>query len=225
MSDDLFRAIEAGDAETVRELLDREPTLAAARNESGLSAVLAAIYRHHHEIVSALLAADPGLDVFDAAAVGDVDRLEDLLDADPAQSTAFAPDGFFPLALAAFFGQPAAVRVLLERGADVAVTARNPMRVQALHSAVAGCNAEAVRILLEAGADPNVHQHGGWTPLQGAAAQGDDEVVDLLLAHGADPSATNDGGRDAASLASEHGHAALAERLASLGGAAQPLSG
>jgi ankyrin repeat protein len=172
-------------------------------------------------MVDALLAAGPELDVFEASAVGDVVRLRTLLDADPSQMNAYATDGFFPLALAAFFGQPEAVRLLLERGADVTATARNPMRVQALHSAVAGRNREAVRLLVEAGADPNVHQHGGWTPLQGAAAHGDDEIVDVLLARGADPTATNDDGKDAAALARENGHDSLADRLA----AAQSASG
>jgi ankyrin repeat protein len=211
---ELFQAIDAGDVAAVRALVEDEPALASARNEDGLPAVLAALYGHHAEIVDALLAARPELDVFEAAAVGDLERLRALLDADPSQADAYAPDGFFPLALAAFFGQAAAIALLLERGADVGATARNPMRVQALHSAVAGRNAEGARLLVEAGADPNVHQHGGWTPLQGAAAHGDRPIVDLLLAHGADRAATNEAGDDAATLARKHGHASLADALA-----------
>jgi len=224
MRDELFQAIEAGDVDGVRRLLGNDPTLAAARNDDGLSAVLAALYGHHEDIASVLVAAGPELDVFDAAAVGDADRLRQLLDADPAAATAYASDGFFPLALAAYFGRPAAVQVLLEGGADVSATARNPMRVQPLHAAVAGRHLDVVRVLVEAGADVNVHQHGGWTPLMGAAAHGDVETVDLLLAHGADPTATNESGRDAASLAREHGHDALADRLAALSGS-QPVNG
>ena len=224
-AEELFQAIDAGDAEAVRALLARDPALAAARNAEGLSAVLAALYRHHETIVSALLEAGPELDVFEAAAVGDTDRLADVLDADPSQVDAYAVDGFYPLALAAFFGQPSAVGLLLERGADVGATAHNPMRVQALHSAVAGRNLGAVRRLVEAGADPNVHQHGGWTPLQGASAHGDEAIVDLLLAHGADPAATNDSGKDAAALARENGHDALADRLARLASGRPHASG
>src|SRR5438270_13307228 len=113
----IFDAIEAGDVESVRALLDAEPALAAARAQDGLSAVLAAQYRHQHDVVAALLAASPPLDVFDAAAVGDVDRLAELLEADPSSANAYAAEGFFPLALAAHFGQPAAVDLLLQRGA------------------------------------------------------------------------------------------------------------
>ena len=217
MTDELFQAIEAGDVEGVRRLLDGDTRLASARNADGLPAVLAALYRHREEIVPVILAAGPELDVFEAAAVGDADRLRQLLDADPAAATAYAADGFFPLALAAYFGRPEAAWVLLDRGADVAATARNGMRVQALHSAVAGRHLDVVRVLVEAGADTNVHQHGGWTPLMGAAAHGDEDIVDLLLAHGADPAATNDSGQDAAALARENGHEELADRLAGLG--------
>ena len=42
-----------------------------------------------------------------------------------------------------------------------------------------------------------------------------DDLVSLLLAHGADRSAVSDDGKTAASIALEHGHAALAERLTS----------
>jgi ankyrin repeat protein len=69
-------------------------------------------------------------------------------------------------------------------------------------------------LLLARGADPNVKQAGGWTPLHSAAHQGDVEAVDLLLAHGADPHLRSDDGRDAAAMAAEAKHAALAARLA-----------
>lgn len=148
--------------------------------------------------------------------MGDAGRLAELLDAEPALARAYASDGFTPLALSAFFDHPAAVRLLLERGADVSAVARNAMQVQPLHSAVAARAREVVRLLLAAGADSNARQHGGWTPLQAAAAHGDDEMVHDLLAAGADSRAANDSGQDAARLAEENGHTALAERLRAL---------
>ncbi|MFP5319646.1 MAG: ankyrin repeat domain-containing protein [Acidimicrobiia bacterium] len=185
--DELFAAIAAGDSDTARSLLAADPTLASARNQSGLSAVIAAQYRHDAGMVDLLLAAGPELDVFDAAAVGDVDRLGTLLDADPSLVDAFAADGHFPLGLAAYFGRPRAVELLLERGADVSAVARNRMRVQALHAAVAARSREVVRLLLAAGADPNAEQHGGWTPLMAAQQHGDDDIAAELVAAGAHP--------------------------------------
>jgi ankyrin repeat protein len=216
MSDELFEAIEGGDLERVRKLVADDPACASARNSAGVSAVLTATYRHRPDVVEALLVAAPALDVFAASALGDVGRLTELFDSDPSAVTAFAPDGFFPLALAAYFGRPEAIRLLLGRGADVHATARNPMQVRALHAAVAGRSLEAVAVLVDAGADPGVAQHGGWTPLMGAAAHGDADIVDVLLAAGADPEASNQAGDTAASLADEHGHRPLAERLRGL---------
>ncbi|HEX6596802.1 MAG TPA: ankyrin repeat domain-containing protein [Acidimicrobiales bacterium] len=191
MSDsEIFDAILAGDVERVRAHLAENPSAASARNDDGLSAVLAAQYRRDDDAVEAILSAGPDLDVFDAAAVGDCGRLTTLLDAEPSLVNAFASDGFFPLGLAAYFGRSEAVRLLLERGADVSATARNPMRVQALHAAVAGRSREAVRMLLAAGADPNAEQHGGWTPLMASQQHGDDDISADLIAAGARPTST-----------------------------------
>jgi len=181
----LFEAIEAGDVAQTRSILADDPSLAGSRSPTGVSAVLWARYRGHQDVVDALLAADPDLDVFDAAGLGLIDRLTDLVDNDPGQANAWSPDGFAPLGLAAFFGHPEAVRYLIGRGADVHAAARNAMRVQPLHSAVAAGNVEAVRLLLEAGADPDAEQHGGWTPLMAARTRGDEDIIGLLLAHGA----------------------------------------
>jgi uncharacterized protein len=181
----LFDAIAAGNVDQVQAIASANPESVAARNADGVSAVLWARYHNRPEVVAAVLAADPPLDVFDAAALGRLDRLAEIVEADPEQANAWSSDGFTPVGLAAFFGQPEAVRYLVEHGADVHAVARNPMRVQPLHAATAARNVEAVRLLLEAGADPDAEQQEGWTPLMAARRHGDDEIVALLLAHGA----------------------------------------
>ena len=213
VSDELFTAIEAGDEHRVRGLLAAQPQLAAARDAGGLSALLAARYRNHLGMVEALLAAGPELDVFEAAALGGTDRLAELLDDDPSAVDAVAADGFRPLQLAAFFGQVAAARLLVQRGADVDAVAGNDAGLRALHSAVAGRHFEVVELLLAAGADPGPRQQGGFTPLMAAALHGDAPVAAALLAAGADPTARSDDGRDAADLAEQGGHSGLAARL------------
>ena len=50
-------------------------------------------------------------------------------------------------------------------------------------------------------------QQGGYTPLHGAAHNGDAAIVQMLLAAGADPSLTNDEGKDARAFAAESGDA------------------
>jgi ankyrin repeat protein len=204
MSERLFAAIDEGDESAVAELLDARPELAGERAADGRSPVLHALYTGHADLVGPILAANPPLDVFDAAAVGRGRGLEELLDADESLARGYAPDGFTALHLAAFFGEEDAARTLLERGADVHAVARNPeLQVTPLHSAAAGGHAGIVKLLLEHGADPNARQGGGFTPLHSAAQNDDRESVEALLAAGADASLANDEGRTPADLAGE----------------------
>src|SRR6476620_7833183 len=124
-SQDLIAAVNADDAQRVAALVAEDPGLAAARDENGVSAVLLSRYRFARPVTDALLAADPDLDVFDAAALGYADRLRSWLDDDPSLANAFASDGFTPLHLAAFFGKTESTRILVEAGAQVNVYSRN----------------------------------------------------------------------------------------------------
>jgi ankyrin repeat protein len=215
---DLIDAVTAGDTERVRALLAEDPSLVAARDEEGVSALLLARYRFDRATTDALLAADPELDVFEAAALGYVDRLrERFLDSAEAV-TAFSPDGFTALHLAAFFGKAEVARLLLEHGARVDVYTRNPFANQPLHAAAAGRHIEVCRVLLAAGADVNATQHGGYTPLHEAAQHGDVEMSELFLSAEADPDLVTDAGETAADLASAAGHGDLAERLREVSG-------
>jgi hypothetical protein len=92
----IFESIQAGDVDAVRTAVRNDPSAAAARDDQGLSAVRAALYAHHQDVADVLLEAKPELDVFDAAAVGDVDRLTELLDGDGDLAGDWSEDGFTP---------------------------------------------------------------------------------------------------------------------------------
>ena len=239
----LFPAIRAGDLAAVDQALSAQPALAGASDADGLSALTVAAYHRQWPIVERILAAGPDLDRYEAAIVGDVDRLRTLLDeadrdAEIDRATVGrgrsdggsvgepdlppiderSADGFTALHLAAFFGRPDAVRLLLDRGADPNLWATGGLRVQPLHSAVAGGHEEVARMLVEAGAAIDTAQRDGYTPLMGAAQNGLAGTVDLLLARGADPKAYNVDILTAAELAERAGHADVAARIRAAGG-------
>ena len=205
MGEKLFDAIKTGDEGQVRELVGSRPELAGQHNADGLSPVLFALYNGRRSLVAPLLDANPPLDVFDAAAVGRVRGLEELIGAEPELARAWSPDGFTALHYAAFFGQEATARLLIEQGAEVQLVARNAnIHVTPLHSAASGGHSAIVKLLLEHGADPNAAQDGGFTPLHSAAQNDDRESVEALLEAGADPGVANDDGKTPAELAGDN---------------------
>lgn len=165
--DELFGAIRKNELARVASLLDGEPTLARARKD-GASAVLFARYCGRHEIVVLIRRRVTALDVFEACALGDTERLAALLDADPALVNAVAEDGFGPLGLASFFDHEPAVRLLLSRGAHVDQASANGMRV------------ELIELLLGFGADPTVHDGEGHSAADHARSRGHEEAAPRL---------------------------------------------
>jgi uncharacterized protein len=210
---EIFDVIRAGDRARLEALLAAEPGIVNTRSESGHSPVLIAQYHKKRDLVAVLLAAEPELDLFDAASVGRTERVAQLLDADPSLVNAYSRDGFFPLGLAAFFGHPETVRLLLARGAAVGQVARNPMRIQAIHAAVAGRSRDAIHFIVEAGAPINAQQHQGWTALHEAVRQENLELTRYLMAHGADPKVQNDAGKSAIGLAADQNSVAVLKVL------------
>ena len=210
--DELFGAIRKNELVRVAALLDTEPTLAHARKD-GASAVLFARYCGRHDVVVLIRRRLPTLDVFEACALGDTERLAALLDADAALVNAVADDGFGPLGLASFFDHEPAVRLLLARGARVDQASANGMQVMPLHSAAAARSVAIARLLLERGAPVDARQGGGFTPLMEAALNGQMDLIELLLASGADPTLRDGEGYSAADHARARGHEDAAHHL------------
>ena len=129
------------------------------------------------------------LDVFEASALGDTDRVRRLVEADRSVTNAFGDDGFQPLGLAVFFGHPETARLLIDSGAEVNSPSRNDFKVMPLHSACAvkdpAKRYALAELLLERGADPNARQQDDFTPLMAADQVGDTRLRELLVQHGA----------------------------------------
>lgn len=210
----LFEAIAGGDLATVEQVLKTDARLAGSRNEKGLSAVMMATYYRRPEIAAALVATGVELDVFEAAATGRTDRVRDLIREVADRVNAYAADGFFPLALAVFFGRAETVEVLLAAGADPNQVSRESMRVTPIQSAAAARRADIARRLVAHGANVNVVLgENGQSPLHEAALLGDLEMVNVLADGGAALDARTRDGRTALAIARAGGHAAVVEAL------------
>jgi uncharacterized protein len=160
-----------------------------------VSEILQAQYRGNTTRVEELLKAGPRLNIFEAAATGQTARVQELLSSNPSLVNAYAPDGFHPLGLAAFFGNKATVEALLEAGADVNQQSRESMKVSALHSAAAARRPDIAELLLAKGANPNLRAEAGVTVLHEVAITGQIDLAEMLLKHGADPSVQDNSGK------------------------------
>ena len=204
---EILEAVKAGNVEKVKSLLLKDPNLIHAKTENQVSVILLATYQRNSRLLEALLNnTDYALDIFEAAALGITERVQELLSDQPDLLNQYSPDGFSPLGLASFFGHPETVKLLLDTGAIVNQPSQNNWQVQPLHSAVASRNTEIVTLLLQHGADINVRQQHGFTPLHTAAQHGDAEMIKILLEHQADINAITNAGETAMDIALKCNH-------------------
>lgn len=201
MNQEFLQAVTQGDVTKVRELLKADATLAQAKDQKGVSAILKATYYRKPEVVAVLLATDFELNIFEAAATGQTERVRALIKRDASLVNAFSTDGFMPLGLAIFFGHLETVKVLLAAGAEVNAVTRETMKVAPLNSAAAARELAIARLLIAHGANVNVRAADDFTPLHEAAANGDLEFARLLLEHGAEINARMKDGKTPLALA------------------------
>jgi ankyrin repeat protein len=208
----LFDLVGSKDNAALQEAIAKDAAAVATRNGEGASLLAVAAYMGNTEAVSAIRAALPQIDAHEAIILGDIDRVKALL-AEGWDGNALSPDGFTPLALAAFFGRKEVFDLLLPLTKDVNQRATNSQQVAALHAAAAVRAVPAVEKLLRAGADPNLPQQQGFLALHTAAMHGDALLAGLLLLFGADPALRDAAGKSAADHARAGGHDWLVTRL------------
>ena len=214
MSQRFLNLIRNGQTAEVAAAAEEDPSLLTCRDAQGVSAFLWSIYHCQPLIRDFLLNHVESLDIFEACALGDCNRIELLLQREPMLVHDSSADGWGPLHLAAAFGGPEATALLLAHGAHIHRFSRNPMHNQPLHACIAlSQNTETARLLIAQGADVNMEQAGGYTPLHQAAAGGLVELTGILLDAGADPLCLCHQGKTPADYARERNHQAVLEQL------------
>ena len=176
--------------------------------------------------------------IFEAIASGDVDRVRELVAADPSVAAARGADGVSALLQARYRGRLDLVEALLEAGPELDVfeaaalgdTTRLRELLDAdpelagawssdgftpLHLAAFFGHEEGARMLLEHGADVGAVARNTMAvePLHSAAAAGQAGIAQALLDAGADPNARQQGGFVALHAAGQNGDAALTQLL------------
>lgn len=212
-----FDAIRCGDVAAVKALLDQDPSLISARNQQSQSPFLFAIYNRQNEIRDLFLSRGATLELHEAAASGDLERVKELVEAEASLAKVYSPDGFPVLALAAVFGHLEVAKYLYTKGGDLNAVATNGSGYTALTGAVASGHTEVAKWLLDNGAALNYSYANGYTPLLTAAANGHLEILKALLAHGADVRAKTTDGKNALAYAEERKHVLVAEFLRAKG--------
>lgn len=216
---DLLKAARKGDASGVKNLLEQDPRLIAARDPMGNTALIIAVNSGHDEVAGLLFDAGVEPDIYEAAAIGDSVRVAARLDEHPELLDSDSPEGFTPLALAAHFGHLEAARILLERGANVNSVSTHALGITPLLTAMFGGKKQMARLLLDHGADAAAKRGGtgwpraGWTALHYAAGFNFSDLVEPLIARGADVNALDDEQRTPLQVAEESGQHKAARLL------------
>lgn len=218
----LFEAIRAGDLATVERILTERPAAASASDDAGLSALTVAAYHGQPAIVERILAADPDLDRFEAAIVGDVDRLGALLDeADREREMERETAGRRRGGPGQVDGSNGASRAGPGEADEAAepIDERSADGFTALHLAAFFGRPAVARLLLERGADPNPWATGDLyvQPLHSALAGGHAELAEMLIHGGADVDAAQRLGYTPLMGAAQNGMATTVQLLLARG--------
>ncbi|MCL4639950.1 MULTISPECIES: ankyrin repeat domain-containing protein [Olivibacter] len=205
--------IESGNAAAIDNLLHTNPALCQQKTSHEISPLLLACYYNKSQIVKIILQHIQEITIWEAAAAGLTEVVNELLEESPGLLDAFSEHGFTALGMATHFGNIEIVRYLLLKGADPNLASQNGYQVYPLHAAISANFDDIAKMLVEAGAEVNVLQAARTTPLHIAAQNGNIEMLILLLENGALVDIKNDFGKTAADLAADKGYIEIAKIL------------
>jgi len=230
---EIHQAVDAGDMDRVRGLLEADPSLLEARDDHGDTPLNRACFNERtwsrqSDVARFLIAQGAeintrnnfGATPLNSAFYGsgaDFDLVKRLI-AKGADINTRDNSGMTPILHAALFGDLETAKFLIDHGADINVASRQYGRSTALLLALTFNSDNAMaRLLVESGAKLNQKDSRGNTELHVAAMRGFGSLVQPLVAHGADVDAVNEDNRTPLYYAAKHGYRHAADALIAAG--------
>ena len=189
---EIHTAVEEGNFNQVKELLEKSPVLLDERNERGSTPLLIASYNGHLNIVKFLMEKGADKDIrnnrgssaLNLAAYGGHLEIAKYLVENGLEVDKPSPTGFTPLIHAVFTGHNDVAEFLLEKGADI-TAADSGWGGRPIHWACSRGNAQSVKMLIARGANPEQPcTRDSSTPIFWATFSGNTDALKALISEG-----------------------------------------
>ncbi|MDC6389002.1 ankyrin repeat domain-containing protein [Maribacter sp. PR1] len=216
MVEKLKTYLQQAEIEKALSIITDNPEILELEDDTKSTGFLLIAYNGPAKVLKKAIELKKSFSFYEAIIAGKIDVVDECLRKNKNLINHHSTDGFTPVSLAAFFDQTDIAKLLLENGADPGLAAKNPSKVNALHSAVAKENYTLCELLIEKGGDVNSTQMQQVTALHSAIHRGNWEIVQLLIKNGADPSLKMENGDTPMAIAKREGFKKIEKFLADL---------
>jgi 7,8-dihydropterin-6-yl-methyl-4-(beta-D-ribofuranosyl)aminobenzene 5'-phosphate synthase len=190
LAQDILKAAQQGDIDTVKKLLNKNPDLLKTKDENGITPMHVAANGGHKEIIELLLSKGADANIKDN-------------------------NGRTPLFFAAGNGSIDICTLLIEKGAQVNVA--NKYDRTPLLYAIWRNHKDLAEFLIDKAAEINFKDTDGYTPLHYVSMEGQKDIADMLISKGVDILVTDNSGHTPLHMAAYYGQSAIVELLVTKG--------